>query len=59
MKKQQATMAMYKKAGINPMAGCVPMLLANADTDCFVSVFSLPPSNCVSKLSMGNRPFEL
>jgi YidC/Oxa1 family membrane protein insertase len=27
MKKQQATMAMYKKAGINPMAGCVPMLL--------------------------------
>ncbi|MEA3478147.1 MAG: membrane protein insertase YidC, partial [Bacteroidota bacterium] len=27
MKKQQATMAMYKKAGVNPMAGCVPMLL--------------------------------
>ena len=27
MKKQQATMAMYKKAGINPMAGCIPMLL--------------------------------
>ncbi|HNX07980.1 MAG TPA: membrane protein insertase YidC [Bacteroidales bacterium] len=27
MKKQQATMALYKKAGINPMAGCVPMLL--------------------------------
>ncbi len=27
MKKQQATMALYKKAGVNPMAGCVPMLL--------------------------------
>ncbi|MCD4729815.1 MAG: membrane protein insertase YidC, partial [Bacteroidales bacterium] len=27
MKKQQATMALYKQAGVNPMAGCVPMLL--------------------------------
>lgn len=27
MKKQQATMTLYKKAGINPMAGCLPMLL--------------------------------
>ncbi|MDX9942149.1 MAG: membrane protein insertase YidC [Bacteroidales bacterium] len=27
MKKQQATMALYKKAGVNQMAGCVPMLL--------------------------------
>ncbi|MCP4551908.1 MAG: membrane protein insertase YidC [Bacteroidetes bacterium] len=27
IKKQQATMALYKKAGVNPMAGCVPMLL--------------------------------
>jgi YidC/Oxa1 family membrane protein insertase len=27
MKKQQATMALYKRAGVNPMAGCVPMLL--------------------------------
>lgn len=27
MKKQQAIMALYKKAGVNPMAGCVPMLL--------------------------------
>ncbi len=27
MKKQQATMSLYKKAGVNPMAGCVPMLL--------------------------------
>jgi YidC/Oxa1 family membrane protein insertase len=27
MKKQQATMTLYKKAGVNPMSGCVPMLL--------------------------------
>jgi YidC/Oxa1 family membrane protein insertase len=27
MKKQQATMALYKKAGASPMAGCLPMLL--------------------------------
>jgi len=27
MKKQQAVMALYKKAGANPAAGCVPMLL--------------------------------
>ncbi len=27
MKKQQATMALYKKAGVNPMSGCIPMLL--------------------------------
>lgn len=27
MKKQQAIMELYKKAGVNPMAGCVPMLL--------------------------------
>ena len=27
MKKQQATMELYKKAGINPMGGCIPMLI--------------------------------
>ena len=27
MKKQAATMELYKKAGVNPMAGCVPLLL--------------------------------
>lgn len=27
VKKQQATMDLYKKAGVNPLAGCVPMLL--------------------------------
>jgi YidC/Oxa1 family membrane protein insertase len=27
MKKQQATMALYRSAGVNPMAGCLPVLL--------------------------------
>lgn len=27
LKKQQATMDLYRKAGVSPMAGCVPMLL--------------------------------
>ena len=27
MKKQQATMELYKKAGVSPMGGCLPMLL--------------------------------
>lgn len=27
MKRQQATMELYKKAGVNPMGGCIPMLI--------------------------------
>ncbi len=27
MKKQQATMELYRRAGINPLAGCIPMLI--------------------------------
>ncbi|MEG2177903.1 MAG: membrane protein insertase YidC [Bacteroidales bacterium] len=27
MEKQKATMTLYKKAGINPMSGCIPMLV--------------------------------
>jgi YidC/Oxa1 family membrane protein insertase len=27
MKKQQATMALYKQAGVNPLSGCVPVVL--------------------------------
>ncbi len=27
MKRQQATMELYRKAGINPMGGCIPMLI--------------------------------
>lgn len=27
MKKQQATMELYRKAGVSPLAGCIPMLI--------------------------------
>ena len=27
MERQQATMALYQKAGVSPMSGCIPMLL--------------------------------
>ncbi len=27
MERQQATMSLYKKAGVNPMGGCIPILL--------------------------------
>ncbi len=27
MERQQATMALYKKAGVNPMGGCLPMII--------------------------------
>ncbi|MCC6691540.1 MAG: membrane protein insertase YidC, partial [Bacteroidia bacterium] len=27
MKKQQATMALYRQAGVNPLSGCIPVLL--------------------------------
>ena len=27
MERQQATMSLYKKAGVNPMGGCLPMLI--------------------------------
>jgi YidC/Oxa1 family membrane protein insertase len=40
MKKQQETMKLYNKAGVNPMAGCLPGLYANASILCFISVLS-------------------
>ena len=40
LESQQAVMAFYKKAGVNPMGGCLPMLLADADSDCYVLLSS-------------------
>jgi YidC/Oxa1 family membrane protein insertase len=36
--KQQETMKLYNKAGVNPMAGCIPALI-QMPFDGFVSVF--------------------
>jgi len=41
MKKQQETMKLYSKAGVNPMAGCVPALL---QIPVFYALFSFFPS---------------
>ncbi len=40
MKKQQETMAIYSKAGVNPMSGCIPALL---QMPVFYALFSFFP----------------
>src|SRR6185312_28985 len=42
MKKQQSIMALYKKAGVNPMAGCLPMLF---QIPILLALFSFFPSS--------------
>lgn len=41
MEKQQATMALYNKAGVNPMSGCVPLLL---QMPILIALFSFFPN---------------
>lgn len=41
MKKQQETMKLYQKAGVNPMAGCLPMFL---QIPVFYALFQFFPS---------------
>lgn len=41
MKKQQATMALYRSSGVNPMAGCIPMLI---QMPVLIAVFRFFPS---------------
>ncbi|MFV0236982.1 MAG: membrane protein insertase YidC [Flavobacteriales bacterium] len=41
MKRQQATMELYRKAGVNPMAGCIPALL---QMPIFLALFNLFPN---------------
>lgn len=42
MKKQQETMKLYSKAGVNPMAGCIPALL---QIPIFYALFQFFPSS--------------
>ncbi len=42
LKKQNATMELYSKAGVNPMGGCLPMLL---QMPILVAMFSFFPSS--------------
>lgn len=41
MEKQKATMALYRQAGVNPMSGCIPMLL---QMPILLALFSFFPS---------------
>ena len=50
MKKQQATMDLYKRAGVNPMAGCVPMLL---QMPILIAMFRFFPSS----IELRHEPF--
>lgn len=53
MERQQAMMKLYKRAGVNPMGGCLPMLLQMPILIC--SFLLLPRRNRVEtkKLFMG------
>lgn len=42
MKKQQATMTLYKKAGVNPLGGCLPTLL---QMPILIAMFTFFPSS--------------
>jgi len=42
MKKQQETMALYKKAGVNPLGGCIPGLL---QMPILIAMFSFFPTS--------------
>jgi YidC/Oxa1 family membrane protein insertase len=42
MEKQQATMALYKKAGVNPMGGCLPALI---QMPIWIALFRFFPSS--------------
>ena len=50
MKKQQATMALYRSVGVNPMAGCVPMLL---QFPILIAMFRFFPSS----IELRQQPF--
>lgn len=50
MKKQQATMDLYRRAGVNPMAGCFPMLL---QFPILIAMFRFFPSS----IELRQQPF--
>ena len=50
MKKQQATMELYKKAGVNPLGGCIPMLL---QFPILIALFRFFPSS----IELRQQPF--
>ncbi len=56
MTRQQKTMALYQKAGVNPMSGCLPMLL---QMPILFAIFSFFPSCIVVPRPVGSRCHHL
>lgn len=50
VKKQQATMALYQKAGVNPLGGCIPMVL---QFPILIALFRFFPSS----IELRQQPF--
>lgn len=50
MKKQQATMELYQKAGVNPLGGCIPMLF---QMPILIALFSFFPA----AIELRQQPF--
>ena len=50
IKRQQATMELYKKAGINPMGGCIPLLI---QMPILIAVFRFFPAS----IELRDQPF--
>lgn len=50
LKRQQETMNLYKRAGINPMSGCIPMLL---QMPILIALFTFFPSS----IELRQQPF--
>ncbi len=59
MKKQQETMKLYNKAGVSPMSGCIPAVLAITNILCLIYV--LPYFFCIAPkvVLMGRRSVVL
>ena len=55
MARQQETMALYRKTGVNPLAGCVPALVADAHPVCHVPVLPVQHWYARPILPVGRR----
>ena len=50
-------MDLYKKNGVNPMGGCLPMLLQIPFFFAFYKVFTVSVEMRGAQLAVGDRPF--
>ena len=54
----QETMALYKKHGVNPMGGCLPMVLQLPILFAFYEVFRACRSKCAARIGSGSPIFR-